>query len=745
MSIMINLNKNSFKRIVIAAYRLPFKFVHKDGKMHAIQNSGGLVSAILSLSNKIREVNYGDIQEKTVWIGKSDNSPKELGSEPIENDVFKIEPVFIFDSVNDKFYGGFCNDLIWPLFHYFPSLAVFDTSYFENYQKANLLFYEALKKVIKPGDFIWIHDYQLFLLPALIRKDFPKACISFFHHIPFPSYEVFRILPREWRNEILKGLLGADLLGFHTNDYAQYFIKSVRRCLGYETSLNIIYADGRMVKSDAFPIGIDYAKFNETVGVAETAKYITRLNKQKRSQQLIFSVDRLDYTKGFLSRLAAYEEFLDRHKSMHGKVIFNMVIVPSRDTIARYQDMKKEIEATVGRINGKFSTLDWRPIIYQYKSLKFNEMVALYNISDVALITPIRDGMNLVAKEFVACQVQNPGVLILSEMAGASVELSGAILVNPTDRNEIADAIYKALLMPKEERAERMAKMQEHIRNYDVFSWASDILNNSQKTKIEQEVFKVKFFNALIEKEIVQEYKKAKRVILFFDYDGTLVPIRSRPELAIPEKKTLEFTEKLAQINNVVIISGRDRDFLDKWFAKLPVSIIAEHGAFIKSPERDWMQLNDSENSWKEKILPILQRYMNRCNGAFIEEKNASLCWHYRNAEADLAFLRTIELREELTEVISNNLPLQILEGHKVIEIKKTGYSKGTAALKMINNREFDFILAIGDDKTDEELFAALPPSAYTMKVGKEPSVAKYNFQKQSEVIGFLNCLLTCE
>lgn len=742
---MINLNKNSFKRIVIVAYRLPFKFVQKGGKMQAIQNSGGLVSAILSLSDKIHDVNHGVDMEKTVWIGKSDNSPKEFGSGPIENDIFDIEPVFIPDSVNDKFYGGFCNDLVWPLFHYFPSLSVFDTSYFESYQKANLMFYEVLKKVIKPGDFIWVHDYQLFFLPALIRKDFPKANISFFLHIPFPSYEVFRILPREWRDEILKGLLGADLIGFHTNDYAQYFIKSVRRCLGYETSLNIIYAEGRTVKSDAFPIGIDFYKFNETIDVAETGKYVTQLNKQKRNLQLIFSVDRLDYTKGLLQRLAGYEEFLDKHKSMHGKVIFNMVIVPSRDTIARYQDMKKEIEATVGRINGKFNTLEWRPISYQYQSLKFNEMVALYNISDVALITPIRDGMNLVAKEYVACQGENPGVLILSEMAGASVELSEAILVNPTDRIEISDAIYKALIMPKEERKERMTKMKEQIRNYDVFSWASDILNNTQKAKIEQEVFKVKFFNAVVEKEILQAYKKSKQSILFFDYDGTLVPIRPRPELAIPEKQTLELTEKLAKATNVVIVSGRDKVFLEKWFSKLPVSIIAEHGAFIKARDGVWQHVNDTDTTWKEKIHPILQRYVNRCKGAFIEEKDSSLCWHYRNAESDLAFLRMIELREELTEVISNNLPLQILEGHKVIEIKRTGYSKGTAALKMINNIDYDFILAIGDDKTDEELFAALPSNAYTMKVGKDPSVAKFNFQKQTEVISFLNCLLSCE
>jgi trehalose 6-phosphate synthase/phosphatase len=422
-----------------------------------------------------------------------------------------------------------------------------------------------------------------------------------------------------------------------------------------------------------------------------------------------------------------------------------MVIVPSRDTIARYQAMKKDIEATVGRINGRFCTLEWRPISYQYKSLKFNELIAWYNISDVALITPIRDGMNLVAKEFVACQMQNPGMLILSEMAGASAELDEAVLVNPTDRNEMADAIYKALAMTEEERIKKNSKMQRQVREYDVFSWASDILNNTQKAKIEQQAFKVKFFNAIIEKEIVAAFRKSSQAILFFDYDGTLVPIREHPELAIPEQQTLELTEKLAIMNNIVIISGRDRAFLEKWFANLPVSLIAEHGAYTKIRGNDWHQEIDSDNVWKTKILPILLRYKNRCKGAFIEEKHSALCWHYRNADADLANLRAIELREELTEVISNNLPLQIIDGHKVIEIKKAGYSKGSAALKMLGLNNFDFILAIGDDKTDEELFSALPPSSYTMKVGKEPSLAKYNFQKQSDVISFLNCLLTCE
>ena len=741
---MTTLSKYNFKRIVIVAYRLPFKFKIKDGKVKATQNAGGLVSAILSLSQRLKTDKFSSIKEKTVWVGKGDNVAFEVAPEQISNDHFDIRPVFIPENINERFYGGFCNDLIWPLFHYFPSLAIFGNHYYDSYEDANRIFLEELKKVIEPGDFIWVHDYHLFLLPAMIREAFPSANVSFFLHIPFPSFEIFRILPREWRNSILKGLLGADLIGFHTNDYVQNFLKSVRRCLGYEVMLNVVHSEGHIAKADTFPIGIDYQKFHDTVNTAEAGKYIAKLKKQVKDHILIFSVDRLDYTKGFLPRLHAYELFLERNKALHGKIIFNMVIVPSRDTITRYQLMKKEIEATVGRINGKFSTLSWRPIIYQYRSLKFHEMIALYNQSDIALITPIRDGMNLVAKEFVASQHNPPGTLILSEMTGAAAELGEAILVNPSDIGEVADAIYQALTMDEFERTEQIAKMQSRLMLYDVFTWASDIINSTRQVKIEQEVFKVKYFNSLIEKEIVDEYRKSQKAVMFFDYDGTLVPIREYPELAVPENLTLELTEQLAKRDKVIIISGRDKKFLEKWFASLPVYLIAEHGAFFRVPGGSWQYEFDTDNSWKENVYPILQRYLSRCKGTFIEEKNASLCWHYRNADADLAALRTIELRDELMGIISNNTPLQIIDGHKVLEIKKAGYNKGTAAKKILGDEYYDFILAVGDDKTDEDLFSALPPHAYTMKVGKGPSKAKYNFQKQNEVIRFLNCLLKC-
>lgn len=737
-------NKNGFKRIVIVSYRLPFKLVRKSNETIAVQNSGGLVSAILSLTEKTGGLEAGNFSARMVWVGKGDNDAREFSKHKSIDDHFEIKPVIIPDHINEKFYSGFSNDLIWPLFHYFPSLAVFDNSYYDNYLKANKLFLDELKKIVKPGDFIWIHDYQLFALPGMVREHFPEVSIAFFLHIPFPSFEIFRILPREWRNTILKGMLGSDLVGFHTNDYNQHFIKSVRRCLGCETSLNTIHYEGRIIKSDTFPIGIDYSKFNDSIRTPETGKQLAKLRRQIKKHILIFSVDRLDYTKGFLHRLNAFELFLKQHKSYRGKVIFNMVIVPSRDTIARYLEMKKEIEATVGRINGQFSTIDWRPIIYQYKSLKFSEMVALYHSSDIALITPLRDGMNLVSKEFVASQHDHPGVLILSEMTGAAAELGEAILVNPTDIQEVADSIYMALKMTSKEKAENILRMQARIREYDVFSWARDVLNSIRKVKIEQENIKVKYFNTRIEKSISEIYKKSKNAILFFDYDGTLVPIRRYPDEAVPEDKTLKLLDALTHRNKVVIVSGREKQFLERWFTNKQIYLVAEHGAYTKAPGGDWQSETEIDNEWKNLLYPIMQRYVKRCKGTFIEEKSASLCWHYRNADAELSDLRAIELREEISEVLSSNLWLQIIEGRKVIEVKKSGYNKGTTAKKLIGNKKFDFILAIGDDKTDEELFTALPPETITIKVGSESSGAKFNIQKQSEVLSFLTCLLEC-
>ena len=730
-----------FKRIVIVAYRLPFTLKQRGSSLTAIQNTGGLVSAILSLTNRVKSPDGDAEMEKIVWVGKSDYDSDRMNALPEVKDKFELRSVKIPDSINDKFYGGFCNDLIWPLFHYFPSMAVFGQGYFESYRKANELFFNELRKIVRPGDFIWIHDYQLFLLPAMVREEFPESSVAFFLHIPFPSFEVFRIMPDGYQTAILQGLLGADLIGFQTHDYAQHFLKSVRRRLGYDISLNTVIAENVYARADAFPISIDFNKFHDAVLLHETEKFISRIRKQKRDRLLIFSVDRLDYTKGFLNRLAAFELFLERYNNMRGRVIFNMVMVPSRDTIVRYQVMKKEIEATVGRINGKFGTLDWNPILYQYKSLKFNELVALYSHSDVGFLAPLRDGMNLVAKEYVAAQHDERGILILSELAGAASEMGESILVNPTDISQMADALHEALTMKDNDKRKRIEAMKNRLSDYDVFSWADDILRTTLKVKDDKESYGYRHINRDIEARIIASFGRAESPVLFLDYDGTLVPIRELPELAVPDVQIMDLTEKLSSLTEVVIISGRNRDFLDKWFSNLNLTLVAEHGAFIKKPGKDWESALGGNDAWKEKIMPTMKRFANRCKGSFVEEKRVSLSWHYRNADEDLSSLRVIELKNELERQILN-MPLQIIDGHKVVEVKMAGYNKGTAASKLISTGIYDFILAIGDDKTDEELFTALPDTAVTIKVGKGPTLASYNFLKQSSVVSFIGKMI---
>lgn len=730
-----------FKRIVIVAYRLPFTLRQRNGMLTAVQNSGGLVSAVLSLTERMKSSAAGAATSKTVWVGMGDHAADKMNALKEVRDTFELVPVKIPESVNEKFYGGFCNDLVWPLFHYFPSMAVFGQGYFESYEKANQLFFNELRKIIKPGDFVWIHDYQLFLLPGMVRKEFPEASVAFFLHIPFPSYEVFRIMPDGYQHALLKGMLGADLIGFHTHDYAQHFLKSVKRSLGYDISLNTVMAENAYSRADAFPISIDFNKFHDSVFLPDTEKYISKIRRQMRDRMLIFSVDRLDYTKGFLNRLAAFELFLERYGNMRGKVVFNMVIVPSRDTIIRYQEMKKEIEATVGRINGKYGTLDWNPIAYQYKSLKFNEMIALYTLSDVGLLTPLRDGMNLVAKEYVAAQDKKHGMLILSEMAGAAAEMSESVLVNPSDISQMADAIYEALVMPVEEKTGRIEAMKSRLREYDVFSWADDIVRSTVKVKNDRKSFRVRLISSEIEERIITGYCKAEEPMLFLDYDGTLVPIRELPEMAVPDKRLITLTGRLANLSEVVIISGRNRDFLDEWFSDLNLTLVAEHGAFIRYPGGKWESSLDQDVKWKEEIKPILNRFTGRCKGSFVEEKRVSLSWHYRNADEDLASLRAIELKNELEESILN-MPLQVIDGHKVVEVKMAGYNKGSAAKKLMAEGRHDFIMAIGDDKTDEELFGALPANAVSLKVGKGPTRAMYSFLKQTEVVAFLTRLV---
>jgi trehalose 6-phosphate synthase/phosphatase len=478
---MKNTEQSKKGRLIVVAYRLPFKYKKKNNEIITQKNAGGLVSAVLSLSEKLSCNATHDMSGEVLWFGKAESPP--VIYEEAENHAGNIQlhPVHISKRTHELAYGGFCNNLIWPLFHYFPWLTNVSDDYFRGYVSMNQAFFRTIREKIQPGDFIWIHDYHFFLLPQMIRQQFPQIRIGFFLHIPFPSFEVCRIIPREWRNEIFKGLLGADLVGFHTKSYSKHFIESVKKSVPVSVKGNVLKSDERCVKAAPFPLGIDFKKFHDACLSKPVMREKNKLRKSVRNHRLIFSAERLDYTKGLLHRLFAFEHLLETQEMWHEKVMFNMVVVPSRDSITQYRLMLKEIEANVGRINGKYGNLGWRPVIYQYRSLGFNELVAMYDLSDVALITPLRDGMNLVAKEYVACQVESKGVLILSELAGASDELREAIIINPFDLPETAHAIHRALQMPEAERTQRIFRMQERLKKNDIDKWLDSILTNTNQ------------------------------------------------------------------------------------------------------------------------------------------------------------------------------------------------------------------------------------------------------------------------
>jgi len=561
----------------------------------------------------------------------------------------------------------------------------------------------------------------------------PDAAIGFFLHIPFPQYEVFRLLP--WRKEVLSGLLGADLIGFHTFEYVTYFFNAVRRILGFEQEMTRIKADDRRVKVDTFPMGIDCRRFAGAVHDPQVEKEITRIRQFVGTEKILLSVGRLDYTKGVPLRLMAYDALLEEHPELKEHVTLVLVAVPSRTRIDQYTRLKHEVDQLVGRINGRHGTMGWIPVRYLFKSLPFHRLVALYRLADVALITPLRDGMNLMAKEYLATKRGRPGMLVLSEFAGAAKELSEAVLVNPNNLREFSSAIYQGLTMTEEEKKKRVAAMQGRLVRYDLARWTSDFLDVLGATKNYQRMLTARFMDENLVAHVREVYGNATTRIFFLDYDGTLVPIARTPDQAPPDPEILRILAALSgdPRNRVIITSGRDRAVLEQWFGDLDVGFIAEHGIWIRERGREWTMVTPVSKDWKSEIRQILEVYVDRTPGTFIEEKEYSLAWHFRNADSGLAGMRSIELREDLM-LRTKNLHLALLEGDKVVEVKDSGINKGAAALHLLRNTTYDFIFAIGDDRTDEDLFAALPTTAYTIKVGPDPSLATYSLHSVDAV-----------
>ncbi len=726
-------------RLIIISNRLPFSIERSQDDVAVRQSSGGLVSAIKSYFEK----NGPESREFTerIWVGTMDAEEKDWKqavSQGYINTDFNIVPLFFVKERYDEYYNGFSNSTLWPLFHYFPSLVVNNRSYFNAYHLVNRQFADAVMSIYKEGDVIWVHDYQLMLLPGLLREKLPGATIGFFLHIPFPSYEIFRLLATKWKTALLKGILGADLIGFHTHDYVQHFIQSAKMILQAESQFNNILYNNRLIKADLFPIGIDFQKFRDACIDEEVVGISTSLEERFFNMKILFSVDRLDYTKGLDYRLDSFEEFLKKYPEWCEKVVFILNIIPSRDSIQTYSEMKSMIEEKVSTINGKYSSLHWQPVIYRYNHLSFEELCALYQVADVALLTPLRDGMNLVSKEYIASCIDK-GVLILSELTGAANELSEAILVNPTDITEVADAINTALEMPLVEQRSRLAYMQRRVAEYNVLKWINDFLDCLGDIKKEQEALKVNVIKENTVEQILADFHNASKRCILLDYDGTLAPYQKLPSLASPSNELIQLLKELTaeKSNEVIIISGRDAPTLQKWLGHLPLHLVAEHGAMVRLKGEEWKETITVSTEWKEQVRPLFQLFVDRCAGSFIEEKKSTLAWHYRNTYPELGFNRSRELRNSLLQLTANT-SLQVIDGNKVLEIRTVGVDKGATATNLLSVIEPDFILCMGDDATDEDMFRTLRDKGYTIKIGRGSTAAQYTILSQKEVFPFL-------
>lgn len=733
-------------KTILVSNRLPLEFKINAGQLQSKPSVGGLATGLKSVHQ----------QGESIWVGWSGLTEEQLDgpiSATLHNKALaeRCVTVPLTERDVDDFYLGFSNKALWPLFHYFTEYVDYDAKQWQNYNEVNAKFADKVLEFASDGDKIWIHDYQLLLLPEMLRKRNPTLSIGFFLHIPFPAFEIFRTFP--WREELLNGLLGASLIGFHTFDYVQHFLNSVKRILGHEVRFNEIHAFNRTIKTDSFPMGIDYQLFNDAARKHQNlykkkpSELIRRINEHRQHHsdtKLILSIDRMDYSKGIPNRIRAFEAFFEKYPEFIEKVRLIMLVVPSRSNVPQYKRLKKETDELVGRINGRFATINWTPIWYFYRAMPFEDLIGLYSSSDIALVSPLRDGMNLVAKEYVATRINQDGVLILSEMAGAAAEMQEAVLINPNNFDQFTDALKQALKMPLSEQRARFCVLQERLARYNVEKWAGDFMralesvsHGSAAPQMGKEVTKP------VSEKMKTDFAAARKKLLLLDYDGTLVGFKNDPLQARPDESLLELFDDLAadSTTELVIISGRDRGTLEEWFAHKPYSIITDHGVWLKTREGNWEALELLRADWKEHIRPVIEKFVDRTPGTFIEEKNYSIAWHYRKADEDMAVVRTRDLKMVLTGLVADN-GLSVLDGDKVLEIKSSSVSKGKAAAKLLAKDRFDFILAIGDDWTDEYMFEELPIASYTIKVGNKKTVARHFVENPVAVRALLTQLV---
>ncbi|RJQ69406.1 MAG: bifunctional alpha,alpha-trehalose-phosphate synthase (UDP-forming)/trehalose-phosphatase [Desulfobacteraceae bacterium] len=679
-------------------------------------SAGGLVSAL--------EGFHADYDFQWIgWAGATEDDPemrKRISRELQER--FGYTPLFLSQEDVSDFYTGFSNSSLWPLLHYLPSYARFNRRWFDAYINVNGAFAQTVAGRVRTGNVIWIHDYHLMLLPGLLREQRPDLKIGFFFHTPFPSYEIFRCHPN--RRELLEGLLGADLIGFHTSDYVRHFRSTVQRVLGLTSEINTIIAESHTVSIGVYPISIPSEKFEAEM---ESEAYRSHLNDYRRiyeGKKIVLNVERLDYTKGVPRRLDAIERFLI--DSGRRDVVFIFISVPSRESVAAYRDLRRDIESKVSKINGELSTIENAPIHFIHQAVEFSQLCALYSLADAAMVTPLIDGMNLVAKEYVICRQNNDGVLILSEFAGAAQELPQAIIVNPYNIEQMAHAIRQALEMPAQEREKRMASMRRRVQRYNAQRWARSFIEDLTSIP---EAQRRPAIALSLSPEMLAPLLSQERWALFLDYDGTLAELRRDPDEAYPDPALADLFEALQKRPNleVYVISGRTRQDMGRWLGDFDFHLVAEHGFYFKHRNaREWVQFESHVDlSWKERVADILVHYADQTPGSFVEEKTASVAWHYRSADPEFGAWKAHQLVIELQEMLSN-LPVEINHGSKIVEINSILINKGVLMQHMKTLNRYDRVLCAGDDVTDESMFRAAGERDISIKVGGGETAASY-------------------
>ena len=705
-------------RLLIVANRLPLTVTAGDDGPKIEPSTGGLATGLRGPHEKGDGLWFGWPGALTGFRDKKKRAVLQQLREQ------RFVPIELQRDEVTSYYNDFSNGVIWPTFHYMTERVPMQTPDWDVYRRVNERFADAVAKEWRPGDVIWVHDFHLMLVPELLRQRVPEARIGYFLHIPFPSSEIFRVLP--WRTELLRGLLGADLIGFHTLGYLRHFAASLLRILGVEVEVDRVTWENREVRLAALPMGIDVAAFTALGADPAVQKEAAALRAQSAGRKIVLGIDRLDYTKGIPWRLTAFERLLEKRSPDEPPVQLVQVAVTSRGDVTAYQSFKRGVDELVGRINGRFGTPTYTPIRYTNRSLDSREVSALYLAADAMWVTPLRDGLNLVAKEFVAAREDGDGVLVLSEFAGVAAEFPEALQFNPYDVEGSATTLATALAMPEEDRRRRMASMRGVTARHDVHKWVATFLDELNAPRANAVTVQRGFAAA---SAAVAALRERTPLLVFVDYDGTLTDLAQRPEFATPDRALLDLLRRLAAKPGVELhlVSGRPATFLEQWFGELPIGLHGEHGQVSRLPNTTaWTDPPAETPEWRARVIALLDRIASHIPGSFVESKRMSIAWHYRQVEPEFAQTVAKELRLHLLELLSN-VGVAVVEGNRVIEVRPQGVHKGQIVARALGHHgQGAALLVIGDDRTDEDMFAAAPTDAVTVHVGQGRSLARF-------------------